>query len=95
MKGKLYNQNGEWFVEYKSEQAGENIWVNRLPLHPDDVKQIEEDSKVFDNIEARIAANPNVIFIIKAECCTPKDKIKKYINCVGCNKKVFYAKLKK
>jgi hypothetical protein len=37
---------------------------SELPLHPDDVKQIEEDSKTFDNIEARIAAYPDVDFEI-------------------------------
>ena len=33
-----------------------------LPLHPDDVKQIQQDAQVFDNIEARIAAYPEVEF---------------------------------
>ena len=31
-------------------------------LHPDDVNQIDELSKVFDNIEARILKNPKVEF---------------------------------
>jgi len=93
MKGLIKKTNGEWFVEYKAEQAGENVWVNRLPLHPDDVKQIEEDSKVFDNMEARIATYPDVVFDIIEECCTPEGQVKRYADCIRCDKKIRYAEL--
>lgn len=58
MKGILYKSNRGWEVAY---QMGSNI-QKVLPLHPKDVKQIEMDSLVFDNIEARIAAYPEVDF---------------------------------
>jgi hypothetical protein len=56
MKGTLHKTEQGWVVEYAKH--------SELPLHPDDVKQIEEDSKTFDNIEARIAAYPDVDFEI-------------------------------
>jgi hypothetical protein len=56
MKGTLHKTEQGWIVEYAKH--------SELPLHPDDVKQIEEDAKVFDNIEARIAAYPDVKFEI-------------------------------
>lgn len=67
MKGIIQNINGECFVEYKMEvptPIGQKSWWDILPLHPDDVKQIEKDSLVFDNIEARIKCYPNVDFEI-------------------------------
>jgi hypothetical protein len=39
--------------------------AGKLPLHPDDVKEIEQDAKIFDNIEARIAAYPDVEFEVQ------------------------------
>ena len=38
--------------------------IKTLPLHCDDVEQIEEESKVFDNIEARILSSPEIEFEI-------------------------------
>jgi hypothetical protein len=55
MRGVLHKTEQGWIVEYAKH--------SELPLHPDDVKQIEEDAKVFDNIEARISAYPEVDFI--------------------------------
>ena len=72
MKGKLLKTEQGWVVEYPAEQSGENVWVNQLPLHPDDVKQINRDAQVFDNIEARIAAYPEVEFeIVQYDGKTP------------------------
>ena len=59
MKGKLYkSESGDWLVSFKSNNGLGAI----LPLHPANVKQIEDDAKVFDNIEARIKAYPDVEF---------------------------------
>ena len=63
MKGILKKTEEGWFVVFdqrtmQDPSAEEGI----LPLHPIDVKMIDEDSKVFDHIEARIKAYPNVEF---------------------------------
>jgi len=68
MKGRLKKIGEEWVVTYDVFQDDHSYpfpAYKIIPLHPDDVKQIEEDSKVFDNIEARIAAYPEVEFEIK------------------------------
>jgi len=85
MKGFLHKTEQGWIVEYAKH--------SELPLHPDDVKQIEEDAKMFDSIEARIAAYPDVKFEIVTVCCTPEGQIKRYVDCKGCDKKLPYAKL--
>jgi hypothetical protein len=59
MKGFLHKTEQGWVVEYAKH--------SELPLHPDDVKQINRDAQLFDNIEARIAAYPNVEFEILIE----------------------------
>ena len=59
MKGILHKTDQGWVVEYAKHAE--------LPLHPDDVKQINRDAQVFDNIEARIAAYPEVEFEIVKE----------------------------
>lgn len=68
MKGILKKIDGKWMVQYLGHPVGvlngEESLVNYVQLHPDDVKQIEEDGKVFDNIEARINAYPDVEFKI-------------------------------
>jgi hypothetical protein len=54
-----------WVVWYNDTPVGGNIsFVDSLPLHPDDVKQIEKDSLVFNNIEARIKCYSDVEFEI-------------------------------
>jgi hypothetical protein len=58
MIGKLVKEENKWFVKYFEDWIG----VKYVELHPDDVKQIEEDSYHFDNIEARIASYPDVEF---------------------------------
>ena len=64
MKGKLIKIEERWMV---GTVCYADLWSNYMPLHPDDVKQIEEDAKVFDNIEARIAAYPDVEFDVVSE----------------------------
>lgn len=60
MKGTLRKTELGWQVEYQVINS-----FRFLPLNPYDVNQIEEDSKRFDNIEARIAAYPDVEFRIE------------------------------
>jgi hypothetical protein len=69
MKGKLHKTISEkWVVRVISEETPEFDTImehgNQYLLHPDDVKQINADAQVFDNIEARIAAYPDVEFDI-------------------------------
>ena len=61
MKGKMVKQENRWYVMC----IEEGDWETYYPLSPHDVNQIEEDSKRFDNIEARIAAYPDVNFRIE------------------------------
>ena len=61
MKGKLTQIENRWYVMC----IEEGDWETYYPLSPHDVNQIEEDSKRFDNIEARIAAYPDVNFRIE------------------------------
>ena len=66
MKGTLHKTEAGWQVSHATYNMEIERWTaGKLPLHPKDVAQIEEDAKVFDNIEARIAANPDVDFIIE------------------------------
>lgn len=78
MKGKLTKTEKGWVVKYKksytldAEEAqyeGKSIafYDEELLLHPDDVRQIEKDNLVFDNLEARIAAHPIIDFEIIRE----------------------------
>jgi hypothetical protein len=65
MKGILKKKKEGWFVVYdqrtfQDPSAEDGI----LPLHPLDVKMIDEDNKVFDHIETRIKTYPNVEFEI-------------------------------
>jgi len=65
MKGKITKTDEGWIVRYDVSQDDYSYPLpsyNFLPLHPDDVKQINIDAQVFDNIEARIAAYPDVEF---------------------------------
>lgn len=73
MKGKLVKKNETWVVKYMSQKffvtnkktlgGYKKIWKeNELPLHPDDVKQINEDALIFDDIVARINAYPDIEF---------------------------------
>ena len=71
MKGKLKkNEYGEWVVVYHPLRSkgirpfNPNVDVKELQLYPDDVNWIHNNMMVFDNIEARIKADPEVEFEI-------------------------------
>ena len=66
MKGRIQKTDKGWNVLYTQCVPKRIVteWNKSLPLHPDDVKQINADAQVFDNIEARIAAYPEVEFEI-------------------------------
>jgi hypothetical protein len=64
MKGKITKTDQGWMVSRCVGDGVKEVWEERIPLHPDDVKQINRDAQVFDNIEARIAAYPEVEFEI-------------------------------
>ena len=63
MKGTLYKNKstGEWIVRTLliSPMVGP-YGFRDLRLHPDSIKQMEEDEQIFDNLEARVAAYPEV-----------------------------------
>jgi hypothetical protein len=59
MKGELINSEHGWMISYT-----ENGEAKGVSLHYDDVDYIRELEFTFDNIEARIAANPIVEFEI-------------------------------
>jgi hypothetical protein len=67
--GTLYKENDKWWVKYlatgnvssSNKPMIASFWV-KLPLHPDDVAVFNELEERFDNLEARINANPEVIF---------------------------------
>ncbi len=67
MKGRLskleYNQ---WIVTYIEETEGSSDVLETidLQLHPEDVNDLKKLEQRFDNLEARIAANPDVEFEI-------------------------------
>jgi len=66
MKGRLKKTEKGWVVLY-TDCVPHRMTMecgSSLSLHPDDVKEINIDSQVFDNIEARIAAYPDVEFDI-------------------------------
>jgi len=68
MKGILKKIGNEWMVQYIGHPVdipnGYNYLANFILLHPDDIKQIEKDALVFDDIESRIRAYPHVDFKI-------------------------------
>ena len=66
MRGVLYNtKHNGWMVKFNKKELNPNeLGVDELQLHPDDVNEIIEQSIWFDNIEARIAAYPEVKFQI-------------------------------
>ena len=66
MKGKIHKTEQCWMVKYFDTEKAHDIMYcgESFLLHPDDVKQINRDAQVFDNIEARIAAYPDVEFEI-------------------------------
>lgn len=83
MKGKIHKTEQGWMISRCVGDGVAEVW-KELPLHPDDVKQINRDAQVFDNIEARIKAYPDVEF----------DYLREMIKINGRNKVKVYAKLK-
>jgi hypothetical protein len=67
MKGLLVKRETGWMVKLFDTEKAHNVTYCKgsWPLHPYDCHQIQEDSKRFDNIEARIAAYPDVDFRIE------------------------------
>jgi len=63
MKGILHKLKQTWMVEH-CEKSGDNNWITYIQLHPDNVNEILDLEKVFDNIEARISAHPDIEFEI-------------------------------
>jgi hypothetical protein len=54
MKGTLHKLSKGWTIWYNDDHIGGNVsFVDSLPLHPDDVKEINELSKIFDNVDVR------------------------------------------
>ena len=60
------DHNGQWMVRTVTAipMIGP-VAVQELKLHPDDVALINEHARRFDNIEARIAADPTVYFEVQ------------------------------
>jgi hypothetical protein len=67
MKGKLHKTEQGWMISRCVGDGVKEVWEEQIPLHPDNVKQINTDGQMFDNIEARIAAYPDVEFDIVDE----------------------------
>ena len=66
IKGIVKKTKAGWIVIY-DEILGENIVKknqNSLPLHPEDVEKFKLLSEMFDNLEARVNADPEVEFEI-------------------------------
>jgi hypothetical protein len=64
MKGTLHKTEQGWMVSRCVGDGVAEVWEETIPLHPDNVDQINRDAQIFDNIEARIAASPEVEFEI-------------------------------
>lgn len=64
MEGEMIKRGDNWFVKYQDFTGwGLTVEYDReIPLHPDNIKQIKDYERVFDNIEARILSNPKVKF---------------------------------
>lgn len=69
MKGFIDKGKGGWFLSYVALSDSEvGTVIRELPLHPDDIKELDELEQRFDNLEARIFENPGVEFLIMEEC---------------------------
>lgn len=77
MKGKIMKLEGKWIV---ISLCYNDKWSDVFELHPKDVERIEQDSQVFDNIEARIAANPEVEYELVLSELDGKPKYAKLLN---------------
>jgi hypothetical protein len=73
MKGRLLKtEDYGWLVSYNDSQG----LFQFIQLHPEDVNEILDQEKIFDNIEARISAYPYIEFEIvenvKMDYCVVK-----------------------
>jgi len=76
MKGELIKSEHGWMISYT-----ENGEAKGVSLHYDDVDYIRELEFTFDNIEARIAANPIVEFeIVENQKLTGVSRYGKLVN---------------
>ena len=80
MRGELLNTDHGWMVTYTEDGVAKG-----LSLHYDDVEFINETRFTFDNIEARIAANPEVEFEIVEN--QKLDGVSRYAKLVNVNSK--------
>jgi hypothetical protein len=73
MKGTIHKTESGWVVWYGTPRTDNQngSYLASLPLHPDNVKEINEWAQVFDNIEGRIASDNEVEFEIIP--CIPED----------------------
>lgn len=68
MKGTLYkDKKYGWMVNYSAGYGGAEVWPVSNLLHPDDVAYLDDAERVFDNLIARIAAQPIVEFDVVDE----------------------------
>ncbi len=69
MKGFLDKRENRWFLSYVAlSNRDDGTIIKELPLHPDSLQEMIDLSQRFDNLEARIYANPRVDFTIVEEC---------------------------
>jgi len=84
MKGILQKTEQGWVIRYdKRTWQDPSAEDGEIPLHPADVEQINKDSQVFDNIEARIAAYPEVEFMIVNKLWGVNDDIISYAKLIN------------
>jgi hypothetical protein len=91
MKGKLIKKDKGWIVEFPISSLHSTL--QELSLHPHDVKQIQRDSERFDNIEARIAAYPEVEFEIIQVASDNMGKVNTYAKLIKEKEKCEYSGL--
>ena len=89
MKGKLTKLETGWSVV----AIEEGDWKTYYPLHPADAAEIEADSKRFDNIEARIAAYPDVDFQIEDYWETGLEEVIQVAKLIGSETRCEYSGL--
>lgn len=63
-KGILKKTKAGWFVLYQVMKDEITSGYDSLPLHPDDAEKFKLLSEMFDNFEARVAADPEENFEI-------------------------------
>jgi len=84
MKGILQKTGQGWVIRYdKRTWQDPSAEDGEIPLHPADVEQINKDSQVFDNIEARIVAYPEVEFMIVNKLWGVNDDIISYAKLIN------------